>query len=222
MVKVTIKGAVGQAMLREFYCAPCDARFETFSKRDASGEFEKRTHSCGALCSPASVPRPGTRMAIRSREVAPRDIRKVFQRQFGLNDNQMSKLTRDDIDRAMKRRGLEFVDAAYDEAKNGGKRERGEAVELPPETDDPNKVREWNEKKYGHRFVQDQQQASRAAFEAMQRGDAPPPLPEAKEVDVHDTPHVVDVERAAQVIREAPTVAPERRRELQGKVVTGR
>jgi hypothetical protein len=56
----------------------------------------------------------------------------------------------------------------------------------------------------------------------MQRGDAPPKLPEAERVDVYDSPHLVDVDKMIAEVAKAPTVPPERRQQLQGKIVTGK
>lgn len=208
-MKVVFKGATGSSQLREFFCPPCAAHFDAFSKRDDSGDFEKRTHSCGNLCEAAKFPKAGTRMAIRGKEpnAIPSDLRKVFQRQFGLNDDQMSKVSREDMDRVMKARGLHFTPISYDENVNGGRRARGEAVELPPETDDPAVVDAFNAKKHGDGFVQAGKERSRAAFESLQRGDPAPKLPEATEVGAHATPHMIDVEKTVEAIESAPVVA---------------
>lgn len=215
-VIVKVCGAVGSAQLRQFYCKPCGAWFEAWSKFSADREIEKRTHSCGTLC--ASGIKPGSRMAIRTSNV-PHDRRKVIQRYLSLNDEQIQHVTNEQIDHYFKSNGLVEVDSSWDDARNGGKRERGDLVELPPETDDPNMVREWNAKKYGDDVVQAEQERTRAAFEALQRGDAPPELPKADTPDVHSTPHVIDVERTIEAVKSQPVVDPERRRELQGRIV---
>lgn len=223
-MRVIVKGAIGASQIRTFYCQPCKAYFEAFTRRpSAESDFEQRTHTCGQLCSTAKTPPPGTKMAIRGGEWnAVGDFKADFQRYWNLTDNQMAKVTRADMDRVMKKNGLQFVDRSWDENRNGGRRERGEAVELPPLTDDPRQVDAYNEKKHGADFVRDGKERSRTAFEAMKRGDPPPALPEAKEVDVHDTPHVIDVDKTIETVAKAPVVTPERRAALQGKVVTGR
>jgi hypothetical protein len=219
-VIVKVRGAIGANQLRQFYCEPCEAYFDAWSRRDPeTNDFEKRTHSCGALCSYARVPKPGSRIAFRSSEVVPRDRRKVIQRYLSLNDEQIQHVTNEGIDRYFKEHGLVEVDSSWDDARNGGKRERGDLVDLPPDTDDPNVIREWNAKKYGRDAVQSDQERTRAAFDALQRGDAPPKLPEADEPNVHSTPHVIDVERTIEAVKSQPVVDAERRRELQGRIV---
>jgi|GEM_PF-1919038 len=216
-VIVKVRGAVGAATSREFYCEPCKAWFTAWTSMNAEGEIAKRTHSCGALCE--TKIKPGSRIAFRSSEVVPRDRRRVIQRYLSLNDEQIQHVRNDDIDRYFKAHGLVEVDSSWDDARNGGKRERGELVDLPPETDDPNAVREWNAKKHGHDAVQRDQERTRASFEALARGDEPPHLPVADGVDVHSTPHVIDVERTIEAVKSQPVVDPQRRRELQGRIV---
>lgn len=216
-VIVKVRGAIGASTSREFFCEPCKAWFTAWTRMADDGEIEKRTHSCGVLCE--TKIRPGSRIAFRSSEVVPHDRRKVIQRYLSLNDEQIQHVTNEQIDHYFKSNGLVEVDSSWDDARNGGKRERGDLVELPPDTDDPNVIREWNAKKYGPDAVQREQEQTRARFEALQRGDAPPQLPQADDVNVHATPHVIDVERTIEAVKSQPVVDPERRRELQGRLV---
>lgn len=219
-IVLKVRGAVGASVMREFYCEPCDAWFTTYTRMQADGEIEQRTHDCGALCSTRI--RPGSRIAFRSSEVVPPDRRKNFQHYWGLNDKQMLEVTNEQIDKVYKKHGLVEVDASWDENSEHRRRSReGQLAKLPPQTEDPNVVRDYNAKRYGHAYVQEQQEKTRTAFEAMQRGDEPPHLPEATSVDVHATPHLIDPEKTIAEISKARTVDPERRRELQGKLVTG-
>src|SRR4051812_43927156 len=108
-VIVKVRGAVGSAQLRQFYCPPCKAWFEAWSKFNDAREIEKRTHSCGALCSTGI--KPGSRMAIRTSNV-PHDRRKDIQRYLSLNDEQIQHVTNEGIDRYFKEHGLVEVDSS--------------------------------------------------------------------------------------------------------------
>lgn len=216
-VIVKVRGAIGATTSREFHCAPCNEWFTAYTRMNKESEIERRTHSCGALCE--TKIRPGSRIAFRSSEVVPHDRRKVIQRYLSLNDEQIQHVTNQQIDRYFKTNGLVEVDSSWDDARNGGKRERGDLIDLPPDTNDPNAVREWNAKKYGHDAVQGEQERTRASFEALQRGDEPPHLPVADGVDVHATPHVIDVERTIDAVVSSPVVSDDRRKELQGRIV---
>lgn len=219
-MKVIHKGAVGASQLREFWCELDRAYFEAFTRRiTETGEFERRTHSCGALCDVAKI--PSRAPAIRGGESnsIPRDHRKAWQRYWGLTDNQMQHVTRDDMDRVCREKGISLVDKSWDDNVNGGKRERGEAIDLPPDTDDPSAVEAWNAKKYGADFVQNQKEQIRSVFEAAQAGTLER-LPEADDAAAHSTPHIIDPEKVRQQIAAEPVVEAERKREIAGKIVT--
>lgn len=207
-------------MLREFFCEACRAWFDAFTTLEA-GYPAKRVHVCGRLCSVRI--RPGSRMAIKTSGVksnTPGELRKAYQTYWGLTDNQMQHVTRKTIEKNFARHGLAPVDASWDDNVNGGKRERGELIELPPDTDDPNAVREYNAKKYGHEHVQQTEEAIRAEYDRACHPDFTP-LPKADSVDVHAEPHRIDLESTAQKIAEAPVVQPERRQKLQGRLIAG-
>lgn len=218
-MKVIYKGATGSSVLREFWCAGCSAYFEAFTKNLGEMTFEQRTHSCGALCDVAKI--PSRAPAIRGGEwnSVPRDYRTAWQSYWGLTDNQMQHVTREDMDRVMREKGISFVDKSWDDNVNGGKRERGEAVELPPDTDDPRAVEEWNAKKYGVDFVQEQKEQIRSVFDAATHGTLER-LPEADDAAAHSTPHIIDPEKVRQQIAAEPVVEPERKREIAGRIVT--
>lgn len=213
-------------ILREFYCRSCDAWFDAFTEfvggTGANNRIAKRTHSCGALCE--TKIKPGSRVGIitsgvKSNEGSER--RKVFQRYWKLTDDQMKHITRADIDRKMKKHKLEFVDTSWDDNVNGGRRERGEAIEIPPETEDPNAVRDYNAKRYGADFVQQTEEQIRAEYNRACHPDYHP-LPRAEGLDAHETPHIIDIDKTVQELSAAPAVTPDRRQELQGRLVTGR
>lgn len=205
-------------MLREFYCPPCDAWFDAFTKL-VDKVPEKRTHTCGKLCETRM--RPGSRVAIRGGEwnSVPRDVKREYQRYWKLTDNQINSLTREQIDRVMAKKNLQFTDAAWHDRTYGAKLAGGQLVDLPPETDDPAAVDEWNRKKFGPDFVQGQREEARAVFDAASSGSIEP-LPEAVDVNVHDAPHQIDVQKTLDTVANAPVVDADRRRELQGRLVT--
>lgn len=220
-MKVTFKGATGATQLREFWCELDRVHFEAFTRRiSETGEFERRTHFCGALCDVAKI--PSRAPAIRGGEPnsVPRDHRKAWQAYWNLTDNQMQRVTREDMDRVMREKGISFVDKSWDDNVNGGKRERGEAVELPPDTDNPREVEAWNAQKYGPEFVQGQKEQIRAVFEAAKAGTLEK-LPEADDAAAHSTPHIIDPEKVRKQIAAEPVVETERKREIAGRIVTG-
>lgn len=219
-MKVIHKGAIGVPAPREFWCAPCDAWFTAYTKRTPDdAKWESRTHSCGRLCDTRI--KPGSKIAIRGQEsnAIPRDHRKAWQQYWKLTDNQMQHVTREEMDRVMREKGISFVDKSWDDNVNGGKRERGEAVELPPDTDNPREVEEWNAKKYGPDFVQNQKEQIRSVFEAAQAGTLEK-LPEADDAAAHSTPHIIDPDKVRQQIAAEPVVETERKREIAGRIVT--
>jgi hypothetical protein len=212
----------------DFGCPKCRVYFEGLSYHsDALGKVVPLIHrECGTLCE--KVIKPGSRMAIRGGEgnAIPQDIRKVWQKYWGLTDNDMKHVSRESIDREMKARGLNFVDASWDDSAHGSKRAAGQAVPLPPDTDDPNAVRDWNAKVYGREAVVEAEQEIRTMYDEASRlekeGVRYDPLPTADTVDVHNTPHKIDLEQTVKELAAAPTVSSDRRHDLQGRLITGK
>lgn len=221
------RGGAPALVSYDFRCRRCDVWFGGLSYySEALGKVQPVR--CPECKHPAEqAVKPGTRIAVRGGEwnAVPGEIRKKWQSYWGLTDAQMQHVTRDDINREMKRRGLEFVDASYDDRVNGGKRAAGEAIETPPETNDPNAVRDYNAKRYGHEYVQESEQQIRAMYDEAARAEASgqtyDPLPKAETTDVHSTPHKIDLDKTVKDLAAAPVVAPDRRREIQGRIVTG-
>lgn len=203
--------------LLQFYCPACAAWFDAFTNHGEPAP--RRTHTCGTLCSTGIQPGPRAGGIKTGKMRSDDDRRRTFQRQFSLKDSEMANVSRAEMERVMTQKGLSFVDKSWDENVNGGRRESGNLVDLPPDTEDVNKIREWNEKHMGRDFVQQQQEQIRDVFDRASRGDLQP-LPRADEVAVHDSPHIIDVERTVEELSAAPVVAPDRKRELAGRLVT--
>lgn len=200
-MKVIYRGAVGSTQLREFYCNACRAYFDAFSKSDADGNFEPRTHSCGALCGIAKVPSRAPTIRGGEWNSVPADHRKAWQKYWGLTDDQARKVTREEMDRVCREKNISFADAT-DVTLSRAHRPRGGPEDLPPETEDARAIEEWNAKKYGDDFVREQKQQIRAVFDAAVSGTLEK-LPEAEDTNAHDTPHVIDVEKVQQDIAAA-------------------
>lgn len=207
-VALSMQNGMGQVV--DVLHEPCGQRVaqirpkrpEWFHCNDCRGEFCKEVTpdeqvQCPRCQQPMRMFYPlGTKMNFRSSETIPPDLRREFVRSEGFLPE-----TRAGMDRYMAERGLSFTDNSY--AKRELHPDKLAEQRLAPETNDVEEVRRWNAEHYGAEFVRQQDAEIGEAWDRFAAG-ADVALPSEKgDTVIHETPHVVDLDRVTQNVTSA-------------------